>query len=209
MSAAVGSYLRNDTSSLDRMLYRGAAATGYARDAAASSESAKGTVTERGDSVALSENTPRQIEQAVLRDAIRTAEKISGGQKLSTDEMERMREDPAFSAMTAMFAMQNATRASLADYLGSSSAGTLLGATSGGTSLEALASRVAGQWPADVDTPSASDLAGMTRRLSQRLSGTEGVVDGSRLQTQRRDLAEMFRSGDYAQLAALLGANTE
>ena len=181
---------------LERQFSRNALSGAYMRSVVAQPTLVSdGGVSAAGDTVEISDNVPKPIDQSALRDALRLAEKIAMGQQVNKSEAQRMRDDPVFSASVALFS-----------YRGVGQAGD---GADGKASPEERARSFVSQWPAESYKPTQADITELSRRLTQRLSGASALADGADWQARRRDLREGIRTGEFTALVATLAADDQ
>lgn len=111
------------------------------------------------DSVSLSANVPRPLTANDFRAAVNAGKTMASSGTLDINSTRRLREDRVFNALSALALMGER--------------GTEEGMTG---------------WPGGIPAPSSEELEEARRRLSQRLSRTEGLPDPAAAQEERLEL---------------------
>lgn len=122
------------------------------------------------DSVDLSSFAPKPLSGEMFSDAMDTGRVINGGGRLSTDRMEKLREDRIFSAVSALAAM----------------------------GLEGENEGLPASWPAGLPAPTKEEMEEARRRLAQRLQHDEMGADTADLQRERATLLDKVRKSDFS-----------
>lgn len=138
-------------------------------------DSAKSEKTNQAmDRVDLSPFAPRPLEASIVEDSGLTAEKINKGSKLTTEEVESLREDRVFAALTTLLAV------------GADPNTKLMG------------------WPGGLPTPTQDEMHAAYRRLTQRMDRVDDTDDPDKTIRMRSETLENMRRIDTSQLSAAI-----
>ncbi len=138
-------------------------------------DSAKNEKTNQAmDRVDLSPFAPKPLEASVVEDSGLTAEKINKGTKLTSEEMESMREDRVFAALTTLIAV------------GADPNTKLLG------------------WPGGLPAPTQDEMHAAYRRLTQRMDRVDDTADPEKTIRVRSETLESMRRTNTSQLSAAI-----
>lgn len=124
------------------------------------------------DSVSLSPFAPKPLDAVLLRDALTAGKNLSSGGKLPEEEMERLREDRVFAAVSALALMGD----------------------------DGETGTVPREWPGGIPAPTQGEMEEARRRLSQRVQNAEAAENVEQLQQDRLTLLEKLGKRSFAPL---------
>lgn len=131
-------------------------------------------LSEQMDQVSLSPFVPKPFGARFFEEARDAGRALANGEKLAAADVERLREDRIFAAMSALAAIGD----------------------------DGSDSSMRRSWPGGIPIPTPEEMEVARRRLSQRLGNVDEAADGAAAQRDRLELIRRIGKRDLSAFAA-------